>query len=246
MQQRAIWLGLTLVGCSLLAHAENEAQTADYDILGFKMGMTIEETDSRFIELEWIKSDEQAFIINGTDIEFISSRTYMNANAVGYQDEVQVEFSKPPTDPKLVRIYREYKPFGPLGGQSSLLPLEQMKASITDRYGPVHGVKNATRAQVLKWSTDVDAQRCASHHSGEFRINPSSGRSVVPNCHGLHLSVNMQFTPRNIGPVITTVWSELIDVDEWRVNDVRFNRYAIELQTQNEMQKAKEAEAPPL
>lgn len=246
MHRSLVGFGLALSGWCSLALAQTENQTTEYDILGFKTGMTIEETDAKFIELGWIKTDERAFIINGTDIEFISGRTYKNANAEGYQDQIQVEFSKPPADRRIIRLYRDYKPFGPLGGNSNLLPLEQMKASVVKRYGPFHGVKNATRAQVLKWSTDLDPEKCANHSPGEFRINPSSGRSIVPNCHGLHLSVNMQFTPRNIGPVITTVWSELIDVDEWRINDVRFNRYAVELQTEIEEQKAKNAEAPPL
>ncbi|MEO1306319.1 MAG: hypothetical protein AAFV37_15205, partial [Pseudomonadota bacterium] len=93
MWKHSVWIGLILGSWCAHAQAQQGGDDVEYDILDFTTGITIEEADSRFSDLGWVMTDEQAFVINGTDVEFISSRTYQNLGVEEYQDQILIEFS---------------------------------------------------------------------------------------------------------------------------------------------------------
>ncbi len=231
----------------LPAAAQEREPAVSHDVLGARMGMTPDEADAHFRAFGWEMVDEKAFVIELTGTEFVASRTYAVTDRSKNQDKIELYFSQPPTAPKLIRLLRTYKPY-PLDFmiEPKLLPLEQMEASVTGKYGEPDFTKGAAAARVFRWSNDTDAARCASFTNGHFRIVPTSGRAPVPDCHGEHLEVRLQFSVQNIGPVLGQANFELVDVDEYRVDFTRYRAHLADIQTQKQREQTAGAEAPPL
>ncbi|MCI4643509.1 MAG: hypothetical protein MRY64_01870 [Hyphomonadaceae bacterium] len=227
------------------------AQTGDsppaYDVRGVVMGMTPDVADAHFRELGWEIIDEKAFIIQDTGEEFVASRTYAVTDRSENQDQVELDFSRPPVSPHVIRLFRTYKPYpADFMIQPKLLPLDQMESSVLGKYGTAQYRETRTAGEIYRWSSDPDATRCAAYTNGHFRIVPNSGRAPVPDCHGEHLSVTLQFQRQNIGPTLSKATFELVEVDEFRVDYMRFQSYLADIQTQKEREQTQGAEAPPL
>ena len=236
-----------VAGLHMPAVAEGEGGAPAYDVLGVVMGLTPAEVDAHFNELGWELVDEKAFVIGETGTEFIASRTYAVTDLTQNQDRMEVEFARPPVAPRAIRLFRTYKPYpADYMIQPKLLPLDQMEASVIGKYGDPQFTDSATAARMYRWSSDVDSVRCASYHKGNFTIVPSSGRAPVPDCHGQHLAVNLQFRMQNIGPTLSQATFDLVDVDEYRVDFTRFRSHLADIQTRKEQEQTRGAEAPPL
>lgn len=236
-----------LMGLAQPALAQVGESASAYDVRGAVMGMTPAEADAHFRELGWEMMDEKAFIIEDTGEEFVASRTYAVTDPSQNQDKMELDFSRPPVAPHVIRLLRTYQPYpADFMIQPKLLPLDQMEASVIDKYGAAQYRESRSAAEIYRWTSDPDATRCASYHNGHFRIVPSSGRAPVPDCHGEHLAVILQFRMQNIGPTLTQATFELVDVDEFRVDFTRFQSYLADIQTQKQREQTQGAEAPPL
>ncbi|MEM8618031.1 MAG: hypothetical protein AAGF20_13995 [Pseudomonadota bacterium] len=230
----------TVLACAMLAAAPSvmAEHLPPYDILGLTTGIPLEEAHSTLIEQGWRVKNENAFVIRGTDIEYVQDRTYEKG-----AETMHIEYTLPPTQQSLMKISRST----PVGGSGALVTLDTLQSGLVQRYGPYQHEHMRSAGGRLQWFDGADAERCATTGSpNAFLVRHHGGTAAVSNCDGYFLSVQIWAQTRNIGPVVSRMTQTLVDVYELPENYLRFERYAAEEIAAAERRQTEGAELPPL
>ena len=212
--------------------------SAPYDILGFTTGVTLEDMHRRLTEQGWRVKSDNAFVVGGTDIEYVQDRTYEKG-----METMHIEYTLPPTQQSVMTISRSI----PVGTSDALVTLETLRNGLVQRYGPYLHEHMRSAGGRLQWFSGPDAERCAEASSANaFIVRQQGGTAAVSNCDGHFLSVHVWIQRRNIGPVVSQMTQTLVDVREMPENYLRFERYAAEEIRRVEQQRTEGAALPPL
>lgn len=209
-----------------------------YDILGLTTGVTLEEVHGTLTEQGWRVKSDNAFVIRGTDIEYVQDRTYEKG-----AETMHIEYTLPPAQQSVMKISRTT----PVGTGGSLVTLDTLRGGLVERYGPYQHETMRSAGGRVQWFDGADAERCAQTGSpNAFLVRQHGGTAAVSNCDGYFLSVHVRIQQRNIGPVVSQMTQTLVDVYELPENYLRFERYAVEVITNAEKQRTEDAIRPPL
>ena len=202
---------------------EVEAQP-NVDILGFTLHMTPEDVAREMEALGAILADEDRYKFSGTDIEFLASQRW----ALAEGGQMTIDYSRPPADPVVLGLARN---FGPVDS----LPGERLRAALQDKYGEPDFTREAAAGAVMVWFDGANIEQC-------WGVAP--GNPMGADCNGPLLKINLSSRNGASGRISSPGHASLYDYADLIDNWDDFNRYGGEVARRVEEERMKESQAP--
>ena len=222
-------IGAFVLGSIVAGHVQADLEVRNFDITGFKLGMTPEEVEAKALEEDLTKYDEKMMTVRG-DIEnpFLYEQTWGNGQLGRYT----FEYMRPPSEPRLTYIKRDVS-------RQPSNPADLIQNSLMEKYGEPTGNNEGRSNATYYWyqAEGEENDRCAT----------AKAKTVgAESCSGAQLRVSMSLVDGATGKLARLRDAALADFGIINQNKIDFDEHVADVMLRLEQERLDRAEPPRL